>query len=231
MKKPRPIRAAGWISIPVSGRATAGDQPRQQRHAGLVQRVRDAVGEQRVDARPGGEDLERSRRRARPGSRLLRGARRRGGPRRAMRAISCRSRACAQSVAVARGSLRAGARRALRREERRRDVALARVGQDRRRSARRATRAARATSIAAHTAAPPEMPASTPSRRASARAVSIASSSSTAITSSSTSRLSTCGHEPGADALDLVRARAAARQHRRGARLDRDRRGSAGCAP
>ncbi len=60
MKKPRPIFAAGWISIPVIVRDSVRDHPRQQRHAGVVERVRDAVGEQRVDARPGGEDLERA---------------------------------------------------------------------------------------------------------------------------------------------------------------------------
>ena len=31
----------------------------EERHAGAVQRVRDAVGEHRMDARPGGQDLER----------------------------------------------------------------------------------------------------------------------------------------------------------------------------
>ena len=36
------------------------DQPRQHRHAGAVQGVREPMGEQRVDARPGREDLERA---------------------------------------------------------------------------------------------------------------------------------------------------------------------------
>ena len=36
------------------------DQPRQQRHAGAVQRVREPMGEQRVQARPRGEDLQRA---------------------------------------------------------------------------------------------------------------------------------------------------------------------------
>ena len=35
-----------------------GDRPRRQRHPGLAQRVRDAVGEQRLHAGPAGEDLE-----------------------------------------------------------------------------------------------------------------------------------------------------------------------------
>ena len=35
------------------------DRARQQRHARLVQRVGDAMGQQRVDARPGRQDLHR----------------------------------------------------------------------------------------------------------------------------------------------------------------------------
>ena len=45
--------------MPVTARVNIEMQPRQQRHAGLAcRRVGDAVGEQRVDPRPGGEDLE-----------------------------------------------------------------------------------------------------------------------------------------------------------------------------
>ena len=51
------MRAAGWISIPVMVRVQHRDQARQQRHAGGVHGVGDAVGEQRVDAGPGGDDL------------------------------------------------------------------------------------------------------------------------------------------------------------------------------
>ena len=50
-----------------------GDQPRQQRDVRLVQRVRDAVREHRVDARPDREDLAGADV-ARGGVALLRGA-------------------------------------------------------------------------------------------------------------------------------------------------------------
>ena len=73
--------AAGWISMPGERAREHRDQARQQRHAGLVQRVRDAVGEQRVDAGPGREDLGRPRRRAPPGRARARRARRDGPPR------------------------------------------------------------------------------------------------------------------------------------------------------
>ena len=54
-----------------------GDRARQHRHAGLVQRVRDAVGEQRLDARPGRERSPPGRRRA-PRGRARARPRRRG---------------------------------------------------------------------------------------------------------------------------------------------------------
>ena len=79
-----------------------------------------------------------------------------------------------------------------------------------------------ATWSAAHSAAPQEMPASRPARRAQVQAVWIASSSDTAITSASSSRLSTSGTKPGADALDPVRAGTRAGEDRRAGRLDRD---------
>ena len=66
------------------------------------------------------------------------------------------------------------------------------------------------------------MPASTPSRRATSRAVSSASSSSTGDRLVDQRAVEHRRDEAGADALDLVRARAAARQHRRGGRLDGD---------
>ena len=46
--------------MPVIARDSVRDQPRQQRHAGVVEGVRGAVGEERMDARPGREDLERA---------------------------------------------------------------------------------------------------------------------------------------------------------------------------
>ena len=58
MKNSPPIFAAGWISTPVTDAAQVGDRPRRQRHAGVVQRVGDPVGEQRLHAGPAGEDLE-----------------------------------------------------------------------------------------------------------------------------------------------------------------------------
>ena len=57
MNRPSPIRAAGWISIPVSAREKYAIARGSDRHARAVQRVGDAVREQRVHARPGGEDL------------------------------------------------------------------------------------------------------------------------------------------------------------------------------
>ena len=59
MKKPSPIFAAGWISIPVTERATAAIT-RGSSGTRAVQRVREPMGEQRVHARPGREDLERA---------------------------------------------------------------------------------------------------------------------------------------------------------------------------
>ncbi len=107
-------------------------------------------------------------------------------------------------------------------EERRRDVALAAVGQHDRDplalglGARRDLRA------------PPTAPRRRRSRTARprggrrARAVSIASSSSTAMISSSRSRSQHRRDEARADALDLVRAGTAAGEHRRGRGLDGD---------
>ena len=57
MNSPRPMRAAGWISTPVTTFDHVGQHARDQRHARLVQRVRDAVGEQRLDAAVGEQDL------------------------------------------------------------------------------------------------------------------------------------------------------------------------------
>ena len=58
MKKSSPIFAAGWISMPVTARLSVGEHPRGERHAGLVQRVGEAVGEDRLHPAPAGEDLE-----------------------------------------------------------------------------------------------------------------------------------------------------------------------------
>ena len=95
-----------------------GDRARQQRHAGLVQRVRDAVREQRLDARPGREHLRRSPTPSAEGS---------------------RSRAAATSRRTARATRRRGDSASITHrvagtsatpEERHRDVALAGVRQD-----------------------------------------------------------------------------------------------------
>ena len=48
-----------WISIPVSVRARRGDRARHHRDAGVVERVGDPVAEDRMDAGPCGEDLQR----------------------------------------------------------------------------------------------------------------------------------------------------------------------------
>ena len=90
------------------------------------------------------------------------------------------------------------------------------------RSARRAPPRAAAICSAARAPRRRRCRASTPSRRATRRAVSSASSSSTAMTSSSRLAVEHRRDEAGADALDLVRPGAPARQHRRGCRLDRD---------
>ena len=58
MKKSSPISAAGWISIPVTARLAKAIVRGRERHARLVEGVRDAVGEQRLHARPAGEDLD-----------------------------------------------------------------------------------------------------------------------------------------------------------------------------
>ena len=81
-------------------------------------------------------------------------------------------------------------------EQRRREVALAQVGQDDDDAACRRSPARRATATAPTTAAPQEMPQSMPSSRASRRAISKASSSRTVTTSSMTSMLSTSGMNP-----------------------------------
>ena len=60
MKKSSPIVAAGWISIPVTARLANEIVARRQRHAGLVERVRDPVREQRLDPGPAREDLDRA---------------------------------------------------------------------------------------------------------------------------------------------------------------------------
>ena len=72
MKSASPIRAAGWISTPGQHAARVGDGVRHDRHARLVHRVRDAVGQQRLDAAVGEEDLEPADS-ARRGVALLRG--------------------------------------------------------------------------------------------------------------------------------------------------------------
>ena len=60
MKKSSPILAAGWISIPVTARLVKAIVARRQRHAGLVEGVRDPVGEQRLHPGPAGQDLDRA---------------------------------------------------------------------------------------------------------------------------------------------------------------------------
>ncbi len=57
MNRPSPIRARGWISIPVSAREKYAIARGSDRHLGHHERVRDAVHEQRVQARPLREDL------------------------------------------------------------------------------------------------------------------------------------------------------------------------------
>ena len=72
MNRPSPISAHG-MDLDVRERAREErEQPRRDRHAVLAQRVRHAVREQRLHARPGGEDLER-RHAARGGIALVRG--------------------------------------------------------------------------------------------------------------------------------------------------------------
>ena len=206
----------GGSRCPVSARGDVGDRARHERHAGLVQRVGDAVGEQRVDAGPRwrGSPLGPTPRAA--GSRSC-AARDVAAELAGDAARGCRGRACAKGSPACAGALRYG------REERRRDVALAGVGQDRDDPLARATPAAARPRARAHSAAPHEMPASTPSRRAQQRAPSRSRPRRRpAMTSSMTSRLSTGGHEARADALDLVRAGRRAREHRRRCRLDRD---------
>ena len=128
MNRPSPIWAAGWISMPVSARVSVGDRPRQQRHAGLVQRMRDAVGQQRLHARPGRRGSPPGRRRA-PRDRG-RGRRRRRGAAPRRRGRRCRGRASVKAVArphcaaSQRTRARYGAKNGVR------DVALAGVGQD-----------------------------------------------------------------------------------------------------
>ena len=93
-------------------------------------------------------------------------------------------------------------------EERRREIAFAQVGQDDDDQLAGVLGLARRPGSPPTTAAPQEMPQSIPSSRASRRVISNASSSRTVTTSSMTSSVEHVGDEPGADALDLVRARA-----------------------
>ena len=67
MKNPSPIRAAGWISIPVTDRATAASTRGSSGHAGVVQGVGDTMGEQGVHPGPRRQHLER----ADPGGRRI----------------------------------------------------------------------------------------------------------------------------------------------------------------
>ena len=57
MNSPSPTRAARMDLDPGQRARDVGQRPRRHRDAGAAQRVRDAVGQQRVDAGPGGEDL------------------------------------------------------------------------------------------------------------------------------------------------------------------------------
>jgi hypothetical protein len=57
MKKRRPIVAPGWISMPVSQRATDGAEPRQPAQAMAPQPVVDAMQDQGVQARIAGQHL------------------------------------------------------------------------------------------------------------------------------------------------------------------------------
>ena len=131
-----------------------------------------------------------------------------------------------------RGPPRARCReRRSRREERRADVALARVGQDRHDPLARASRAASRSGPPPTPRRRRRSPPARPRGARTARAVSIASSSSTGMISSITSRFSTSGTKPGADALDLVRPGRAARQHRRRRSAPPPPRAGPGCAP
>ena len=103
-----------------------GDEARQDRHPALMQRMGGPVGEQRVHARPRGED----RQRADPASRRV-PALHRGDI-----AVDLPQHRCDQALAKHHSQATdAGSPRSRGRsdgEERQRDVALARVGQDRR---------------------------------------------------------------------------------------------------
>ena len=192
MNRPSPICAEGWISIPVIARVSIDMSRGSTGTPAPAQRMRDTVGQQRVDAGPGGEDL----RGADPaGGRiavpcrqdvaphLFADSRQRVKPTHAdsVAAISSRAEGLARRAASAVCSLERQRRRS---EERLRHVALARVG-DHHDDSLSARLGRAATCSAAQSAAPPEMPASTPVRRAQLQAVWIASSSDTSITSSS----------------------------------------------
>ena len=60
MKKSAPILAAGMDLDAGDGAARVGDRARRQRNPRLPERVRHAVGEQRLHPGPAGEDLERA---------------------------------------------------------------------------------------------------------------------------------------------------------------------------
>ncbi len=60
MKKSAPILAAGMDLDPGDGAARERERAGSHRDTRLVDRVRDAVGQQRLDAGPAGEDLDRA---------------------------------------------------------------------------------------------------------------------------------------------------------------------------
>ena len=59
MKSPSPTRAAGWISIPVAARLSAASVRGTSGTPRPVEGVGDAVGQERVDAGPQREHVER----------------------------------------------------------------------------------------------------------------------------------------------------------------------------
>ena len=161
-----------------------------QRHAGRVQRVRDAVGEQRVDAGPLERGSRATTRRARPGR--ARGRRRRRGGSRRTTPAKVPSRRLMPEL-----RRRHGGHAPLRREERRARCSARPSRAGSRRSA------CRATPAGARPRARPTPPRRTtcPARIALARGEQVRVARSpprrgTAMTSSTTSRLSTAGTKP-----------------------------------
>ncbi len=210
MKNPSPICAAGWISIPVIDRASAaiasGRNGTPRRYSAWATRWASSACTPGQVAR-----ISQANRRRGPPDRGSARPRRRAGSR----------PRCGRSTAARAWSKPSRHAAPLRREERRRHVALARVGEDRHDPRAAQLGAAAELERGPHGGAAGD-PREHPSLRARARAVSIASSSSTAMTSSITSRLSTSGTKPAPIPWILCGPGRPARQHGRGARLDRD---------